>query len=302
MATIAGPYFWQAQKLRVKLLADAFALWQRTDGIHLAAALAFYSVLSLAPLLIVVVAILNWSLGSDRATDYLLGQIANAVGSDTANLVGQLIASRRAAPAHHGLSALVAAGAVLVGATATFAELSHALNRIFGGEGGRAAWKRVVYGRLIAFALVLGVALLAIASLGITTVVHASLGGLPERSSWLALACDELLSFAVLATAFALVIHVLPDCPVRPRAAIGGALVAAAMFCIGKFAIGWYLARVAVGSAYGTAGALVVLMFWMYCSSAILLIGATLAKILDVRSKAMTQRPPEPLTAATKSA
>jgi len=257
----------------------AWAVWQRADCVHLAAALSFYAALSLAPFVIVLVAALNWWLGSDRATQYLLTEIANLAGAPSARFVDQIVASHHAA--RHGLSALIGTGALLFSASATFAELQHALNRVFGDNGNRAAWKKLLRTRVLALLLVVGVALLAIASLGITARVHASLDSFAESSTLLAFVADEIVSFVVLTIAFAAVLHVLPDCPPATGAATRGALVAAALFCIGKFGIGWYLGRVALGSAYGAAGALVVIMFWIYCSSLILLIGATIARVLE---------------------
>jgi membrane protein len=272
-------------RARESLLPLAWQQWQRADALHLAAALSFYGALSLAPFFIVLVAIANWSLGSDRATQYLLTQIAEVAGASSAQFIEQLIESHRVARMHHGLSALMGTGALILSATAAFAELQHALNRVFGEDSRRAAWRSLVRSRVLSMALVIGVALLAIASLAVTTRVHASLGGIADSDTWVAFVSDELLSFVVLTLAFAAILHTLPDCPPHLGAAVRGALVSAALFCLGKFAIGWYLGRVALGSAYGAAGALVVIMFWIYCSTLMLLIGAVLAKALDSRMR-----------------
>ncbi|HVO89712.1 MAG TPA: YihY/virulence factor BrkB family protein [Casimicrobiaceae bacterium] len=284
MATVLRRDIDSEVRHRVALAATlkaAWSVWQRADGLHLAAALSFYGALSLAPFFIVVVAIANWSLGSDRATQYLLNEISDVAGAASAHLIAQLVDSHRVARMHHGLSAVIGTATLMLSATASFAELQHAFNRIFGENIGRPAWRSVVRSRVLSMVLVIGVALLAIASLAVTTRVHASLGSIAEPDTWIAFLSDELLSFVVLTLAFAALLHTLPDCPPRLGAAVRGALVSAALFCLGKFAIGWYLGRVALGSAYGAAGALVVIMFWIYCSTIVLLVGATLARALD---------------------
>ena len=256
--------------------------WGRVDGIHLAAALAFYSVLSLAPFLLVVIAIASYMLGSDRATQYMLGQIADVAGAQTAQFVGGLLAGAHPAAGREGAKALIGLAVTLAGATATFAELSHGLDRIFG-ERGYGAFG-VVRTRMLAFGLVIGVALLSIVSLVLSAGVHAMLSSVAHADLWFAVgsaAANELVSFVVLAVAFGAILRVLPQCPPRRRAAWMGGAAAAGLFVVGKFAIGWYLAHFALTSAYGAAGAVVVLMLWIYWSSILFFAGAVIARMAD---------------------
>jgi membrane protein len=109
-------------------------------------------------------------------------------------------------------------------------------------------------------------------------VAHAELPG-----TLLAAAVNEVVTFLVLAVAFGAVLRALPECPPAPRAAWKGALVAALLFTVGKFAIGWYLAHYALSSAYGAAGAVVVVMLWIYWSSALFFVGAVVAHLTDER-------------------
>lgn len=268
---------------RAVALARALAHeWSRVDGIHLAAALAFYSVLSLAPFLLVVIAIAGYMLGSDRATQYLLGQIADVAGAQTAQFVGGLLAGAHPAAAREGAKALIGLAVTLAGATATFAELQHGLDRIFG-ERGYGAFG-VVRTRMLAFGLVVGVAMLSIVSLVLSAGVHAMLSSVAHADLWLAVAsatANELLSFAVLTVAFGAILRVLPQCPPRRRAAWMGGAAAAGLFVVGKFAIGWYLAHFALTSAYGAAGAVVVVMLWIYWSSILFFLGAVIARMAD---------------------
>jgi len=267
----------------VRLLAHE---WSRADGIHLAAALAFYSVLSLAPFLLVVVAVAGYALGSDRATHYLLEQIAGIAGAQTAQFMAGLIAGGHPVAMREGAKALIGLGVTLAGATATFAELSHGLDRIFGERGYGALG--VVRTRALAFGLVLGVAVLAIVSLVLTAGVHAMLAHVGRADMGLAVlsaAGNEIVAFVVLTLAFGAILRVLPQCPPQRRAAWIGGATAAGLFVIGKFVIGWYLAHFALGSAYGAAGAILVVMLWIYWSSVLFFLGALVARIVDAHER-----------------
>jgi len=258
--------------------------WSRVDATHLAAALAFYSVLSLAPFLLVIVAIAGWVLGSDVATHYVLTQIANVAGAATAKFIGGLVAGTHPQAMEQGTRALVGLAVTLAGATATFAELQHGLDRIFGERGTGALG--MVRTRLLSFGLVIGASVLSICSLLVSAGVHAMLSEVAHADMWRAMlsaGANEIVSFAVLALAFVAILRVLPECPPLFRAASIGGLAAAGLFVVGKFAIGWYLAHFALASAYGAAGAIVVVMLWIYWSSALFFVGAVVARVVDQR-------------------
>ena len=281
----------------VRIVRALAAEWNRADATHLAAALAFYSVLSLAPFLLVVVAIAGYMLGSEEAAHFLVDQIADVAGAQTAQFIGSLIADGHAAPAREGMKALIGLAVTLAGATATFAELQHGLNRIFG-ERAHGAFG-LVRTRMLAFGLVIGVAVLAMVSLVLSAGVHAMLARVAQADLWravLSAAANEIVAFGVLAVAFGAILRVLPDCPPRRRAAWTGALVAAGLFVLGKFAIGWYLAHFALASAYGAAGAIVVVMLWIYWSSALFFAGAIVARV--ARRAAAAHAPPQDLAPA----
>jgi membrane protein len=256
--------------------------WDRVDGSHYAAALAFYSVLSLTPFLLVIVAVAGWLLGSDAATRYLLAQIANVAGAQTAQFISSLIEGAHPAAMTQGVKAVVGIGVTLVGATAVFAELQHGLDRVFGSRVHGAM--AIVRTRLLSFGLVIGVAFLSIVSLMLSAAVHAMLSRVAHADLGRAVigaATNEVVSFLVLACAFAAILRLLPERPPGRHAAFVGALTAAALFAIGKFAIGWYLAHFALASAYGAAGAIVVVMLWIYWSSALFFAGAVVARVVD---------------------
>jgi membrane protein len=272
------------QSRPARFLREVASDWSRADGTHLAAALAFYSVLSLAPFLLVVVAIAGWLLGSETATRALLDQIADVAGAQTAKFVGGLVSGTHPAAQQEGARALIGLAVTLAGATATFAELQHGLDRVFGervhGTLG------IVRTRLIAFGLVVAVAFLSMASLALSAGVHSMLSSVAHADMWraaLGAVANEVVSFAVLALAFFAILRVLPERAPRRRAAWIGAASAAGLFVVGKFAIAWYLAHFALASAYGAAGAVVVVMLWIYWSSALFFVGAVVAHVVEGR-------------------
>ena len=268
----------------VRFVRDVGAEWSRADGTHLAAALAFYSVLSLAPFLLVVVAVAGWLLGSEAATRALLAQIADVAGASTAKFVGSLVSGAHPVAEQESAKALIGLAVTLAGATATFAELQHGLDRVFG-ERVHGAFG-LVRTRLIAFGLVVAVAFLSMASLALSAGVHSMLSSVAHADMWraaLGALANEVVSFVLLALAFFAILRVLPERAPRRRAAWIGAATAAGLFVVGKFVIGWYLAHFALASAYGAAGAVVVVMLWIYWSSALFFVGAVVAHVVDGR-------------------
>jgi len=271
------------------LLRDAARRWLDDGGAQLGAAVAFYAVFAMAPLLVVAIAIAGVVFGEDAARGHIVGQIEGLVGSDAAKAIEGLVQSAWRHP--HGLVAtLLGVGSLLIGATGVFGELRSALNAIGHVKARKSGLGTLVRARLVAFALVLGFGFLSIASL-VLSAATAGLGAYLGRrwqnvgeglAAALAL-LDVLLSTAVLTLAFAALLRWLPDTPPSWRAARWGALCSALLFAIGKHLIGLYLARAGVASAYGAAGSLVVIMLWVYYSAQILLFGAALGASLDGR-------------------
>ena len=214
-----------------RFVREVAADWSRADGTHLAAALAFYSVLSLAPFLLVVVAVAGWLLGSEAATRALLAQIADVAGASTAKFVGSLVSGAHPVAEQESAKALIGLAVTLAGATATFAELQHGLDRVFG-ERVHGAFG-LVRTRLIAFGLVVAVAFLSMASLALSAGVHSMLSSVAHADMWraaLGALANEVVSFALLALAFFAILRVLPERAPRRRAAWIGAATAAGLF------------------------------------------------------------------------
>lgn len=273
-------------KIIWELSRDSFAAWQEDGGAQLGAALAFYTIISLAPVLIVVIMVAGLVFGEEAAQGEILTQISGLIGQDGASLVEQMLV--KASQPSEGILASTLGGAALIfGATNVFYQLRQALNRIWGTHReSKGTVFDLVGTRLIAFSTLLGAGFLLLVSL----VVSAALSGLESALERWFIGADILLqlinflvSFGVISLLFALLFRVLPNAPVRWRFALLGGAITALLFSLGKFLIGWYLGQSAVGSVYGAAGSVVVLLVWIYYSAQIMLLGAEFTKVYHRR-------------------
>ncbi|TAL14756.1 MAG: YihY/virulence factor BrkB family protein [Aquabacterium sp.] len=267
----------------LELFVRAVERWIDTGGSQLGAAIAFYTMFAVAPLLVVAIAIAGAVFGPDAARGQIVAQIQGLVGQAAAHDIETMIQSAWRHPGSLLASALGIA-TLLIGASGVFAMLRFALNAIYAVHRPPSAIGAFVRARLIGFALVLGFGFLAITSL----LLSASLSAMRAYLSFVSLGVGELLSVldfalstAVLSVAFAALLRWLPDVPPSRRAVWVGAVVAAVLFAIGKHLIGLYLAHASVASAYGAAGSFVVIMLWVYYSAQILLFGGALGAELD---------------------
>lgn len=242
------------------------------------AALAYYTIFSLAPLLLVVISMAGLLFGEDAARGEIQAQLQNLMGERSAGAVQSLLVSVRE-PAE-GLTA-TAVGLVLlfVGATTVFAELQNALDRIWRVPEGlrKTGWFSLVRARLMAFGMVLALGFLLIVSL-VTSALLSAVGRQlePVLGSWQTVVeiGNALGGFLLVALMFGLIYKIMPRQRVLASDVWLGALLAALLFTVGKVVIGAYIGRSDVASGFGAAGSLVVVLLWVYFSAQILLIGA----------------------------
>ena len=265
-----------------ELLRETAQEWWKDDCLRLGAALAFYTLLSLAPLLMVTIAIVALAFGDEFATGEVMGRVEAAVGADAATTLREMVA--RASEPRSGLLA-TAIGLVMSGlaASGVFGQLQHALNDIWDvaprpGRGVRG----LLFARVRAFSMLLLIGVLLVASLGVGAAVSAlaeQIGRFVPGGFGTARAADVLTSFAVTALLFALLFKVLPDLAIRWSDVAVGAAVSALLFAVGRLGIAWYLGRASGTSVYGAAGSLVVLLLWIYYSSQLLFFGAEFTQV-----------------------
>ncbi len=264
------------------LLAAATKRWFDSQATTRAAAIAFYALTSLAPVLVIIVAVAGFALGQEPVRVELLTRVDSVAGAEAAALVERLLSA--VAPAGAGLIvSAVALVAMIIGATAVFAELQSSLNAVWqvSPSGGLRALARK---RAISFLVVLALSLVVLVSLVVRTTL-AAVGLWAQRyvgvPSFVLGATDLVVSFMAMVGVLTLVYRVLPDARTPLRFAAGGAVAGALLFLPGRWLISLYLGRASVASAYGAAGALVIVLLWMYYSTMIVLWGGALARSLE---------------------
>jgi membrane protein len=276
------------------LLREAVEAWSDDHAPSMGAALAYYTVFSVAPMLVIAIAVAGLVFGAEAARGEIVEQLSGLMGEQGARAVEALVQS--AAKPHEGLIATgVALGVLLVGATSVFVELQSALDRIWHApEKTREGLFSMLRSRLLSFGMILGLGFLLTVSLVLSAVVSA-LGKLwgPYLGAWLMLAeaLNVLFGLGLVTVMFAMIYKLMPNVPVRWRDVWTGAVVTALMFTVGKVAIGLYIGRSGVTSSFGAAGSLVVLLLWVYYSAQIFLLGAEFTRVY-ARWRAAAGRPP----------
>ena len=259
------------------LCKAAATSWIDDFAPSMGAALAYYTLFSVAPLLLIVISVAGLVFGRDAAHGEIFAQLQGLMGNDAAKAVEGLIASV-SSPSKGILSMLIGVAVALIGATTVFAELQDALDRIWRAPARKTSgvWG-LLRARVLSFGLILGVGFLLIASL----VVSAGLSALgkwwaPIFGGWevLAQVVNFAVSFGLVTVVFAMIYKIMPRVHIQWQDVWIGAGVTALLFTVGKFAIGLYIGRSGVASGFGAAASLVVLLLWVYYSAQIFLLGA----------------------------
>ncbi len=265
------------------LLKDTYAEWSEDRVPRLAAALAYYTTFSLAPLLVVIIALAGAVFGAEAVRGRLDDQIRGLLGADAARSVQQMVQSATAHSSAGIVATTLSLVALILGATGVFGELQDSLNTIWEvkpkpGRGLRG----IVQDRLLSFGMVLAIAFLLVVSLVASAVIAgigAFVGGWVGAFEPLWHLVDVVVSIAVLSLLFGAIFKWLPDVEIAWRDVWVGAVATSVLFTIGKLLLGLYLGRSSTMSVYGAAGSLVVLLIWVYYSAQILFFGAELTQV-----------------------
>ena len=264
-----------------RLLVAAAKDFMEDKAPRLAAALSYYTAFSLPPLLVAVIGIAGVVYGVDEVRERIMSQVAELVGTDSAATLSEAVVDAQRTTGSGG-AVVLGFLTLLVGATGAFGQLQDALNTIWEAKPkpGQGIW-RFARSRLLSFGTILGTGFLLLVSLAMS----AGIGALVERASnieWMApylASLDVVASLIVITCLFALIFKVLPDAKIQWRDVWVGAALTAALFVVGKFAIGFYLGVSEVGSAYGAAGSVIVILVWIYYSALILFFGAEFTQV-----------------------
>jgi membrane protein len=264
------------------LLKDTVNDWLDDRAMSLAASLAFYAVLSLAPLLVVAVSVAGLVFGEAAARGEISQQFRTMLGPEAGAAIEGIVAHAKE-PHASVMATVIGVVVLLFGASGVFGELQDSLNAIWKvkPKPGRGVMG-VVKARFFSFAMVLGVAFLLLVSLLVSAALSVAGKVMAERmpggeAVWIVV--NFAISFAVVSLLFALIFKVVPDAKVNWRDVGYGAAFTALLFTIGKALIGIYLGHAGIGSPYGAAGSLVVLVVWVYYSAQIMFLGAEFTQV-----------------------
>lgn len=261
------------------------------DCMRMAASLAYYTIFSLPPLLVIIVTVVGLVLDPQQAEVWLQKQSQNVIGPDAATQIqGMIQSASDSVEGGFSLTLIFSLLGVLIGATAAFGELQYALNTVWEikadpDEG--ALWSYVTK-RILSLGMILVIAFLMLVALILSAVISAAqdhigsllgavgMGAVSEEFVWI---IDAVVSLAIITQLFAAIFKVLPDAEIRWRDVEFGAFITALLFVVGKFLISFYIGQSNLGEVYGAAAALAVLLIWVYYSSLILLMGAEFTQV-----------------------
>jgi membrane protein len=267
----------------LSLLKETFADWSEDNAPHLAAALAYYTVFALAPLLVIAIAVAGLFFGREAATNQIAQSVSGLLGQTAAEAVNGMVQSASANKGSGIIATVIGIITLLFSASGVFGELQRALDTIWEvapkpNQGILNTLKQ----RFFSFSMVVGVGFLLLVSLVISTAL-AAVGGFVAGDQfgqtliWKII--NFVVSFGVTTLMFALIFKIVPDAKVQWRDVWIGAVATALLFTLGKAVLGWYLGRQSTTSSYGAAGSFVALLLWVYYSAQILFLGAEFTQI-----------------------
>jgi membrane protein len=263
------------------LLKDTYKEWSADKASRLAAALAYYTAFSIAPILIIVLAITGQVFGEEAVRGQMDEQIEGLVGSDGAEVIQDMVENSRDTSSTT-IATIVGVVTLILGATGLFGQLQGALDTIWKAKPRKRGILGTIQDRFFSFTMVLGVAFLLLVSLFISAALSAvddTVVGVTTESQAVLQAVNFVTFFLLTTALFAMIYKILPDAKIEWRDVIVGAAFTSLLFSIGKLAIGAYLGNSSIGSTYGAAGSFVVLLVWIYYSAQLLLFGAEFTQV-----------------------
>jgi membrane protein len=276
------------------LMKQAGRDWQRDNAARLGAALSYYTLFSVAPLLVVAIGVAGLAFGREAAQGQIVAELQGLVGEAGARAIQDMVEASRK-PTAGILATAIGLGTLFLGATGAFAELKSALNVVWDVPEQGGGLKALLLGRLWSFAMVLAVGFLLLVSLVISAAIAAADGffewiGVPPAAVQLT---NAAVSFLIITALFALIFKFLPDTEVAWGDVWAGAVFTSALFAVGKSLIGLYLGKSGLASTYGAAGSVVVLVVWVYYAAQIFFFGAEMTQAYARRHGSRQDREPK---------
>ncbi|MGH7203785.1 MAG: YihY/virulence factor BrkB family protein [Candidatus Levyibacteriota bacterium] len=261
----------------INVVKDAFSGWSNDKASVWAASLAYVTIFSLSPLLLLLTAIVGIFLGEKAVQGQLFDQLKGIMGPDAASLIQKGV-SHTTKPSGNIIATIIGIITLILGASGVFGQLQQAFNAIWKVKTSpKAGIKALIIDRLLSFSMLLIIAFLLVISVGLSFITDAAtnyVNGFFNIPLPLIEGINLILSFIVLVFLFGAMFKVLPDIEIPFRSVLPGAILTALLFVIGKFVLAWYIGRSAYTTTYGAAGSLMVILVWVYYSIQLLLLGA----------------------------
>ena len=269
-----------------KVLKNSFSGFSEDRITKKSASLAYYTVFSIGPLVIVTVFLASVFFEREAIEGGVYSTMTQFIGASAAHQLQEMI--KNTAISSSGTLAIIIGGAtLLIGATTVFADMQDSINSIWGLKAKpKAGIMKMIKDRLLSFGVVASLGFLLLVSLGVSAIIEALNNQLTQVFPGLEVSLvyigNVTISFIIITLLFMIIFKVLPDAKIKWRDVLSGSIATAILFMIGKFGISFYISKTDIGSAYGTAGSLVVILVWIYYSSIILYFGAEFTKAFAV--------------------
>lgn len=268
------------------ILKNSAAGFSQNKVLKLSASLAYYTIFALAPLLIIIISLSGIFLGQEAVQGKVYAQLSDFLGSDSAFQLQEIIKNASIADKSK-LAAIIGGVTLLIGATTVFAEIQESINMIWGLKPKpKKGWLKMLKNRFLSFSIIISLGFLLLVSLIITTLIDGLSNSLrahfPEVALIIFYIFNLIITLAVITLIFGVIFKVLPDAIIKWKDVLAGAIATGLLFMIGKFGISFYISKSNVGSTYGAAGSLVIILLWVYYSAIILYFGAEFTKAYAV--------------------
>lgn len=270
-------------KRTATILSETVKTFMDNNGLKLSASLAYYTLFSMAPLLLLVISLAGAFFGREAIEGNVFGELNGLIGNEAAAQIQQIIKNMELS-GDTTLSLIIGAISLIIGATTVFGDIQDSVNKIWSVKAKpEKGWLRLLKNRLLSGSIIIGLGFLLIVTLivngAISALDYLIKGWLPDFSVVVLMILTALVNFLVLVLLFGVIYKVLPDAKIKWRDVRAGALFTAALFMLGRYVIGIYIDKADVGSPYGAAGSLVIILIWVYYSASILYISASFTKV-----------------------
>lgn len=270
-------------KSSFEILKDTFTSFSDDRGMKKSAALAYYTIFSLAPLLLIIIWLVGFFYGEEASEGRIFTELNELVGGEAAKQIQEFI-KNVSLSGKSGTAIIIGVGTLVAGSTKVFIEIQDSINSIWGVRAKpQKGWVKMVIDRVLSFSVIIGLGFLLIVSLAINLVIDTLSSTLieyfPDTTVLFISVLNAGVSFIVISILFGVIFKFLPDAEIKWSYVRSGALFTAILFILGKYLIGLYMQYAAPASAYGAAGSIILILLWIYYTSAILFFGAEFTKV-----------------------